>query len=456
MRELSICQVANAVKGRIISGDPRALVKGVSKDSRQVDAGDLFFPFKGERYDAHVFIPQLAEMGCSNFIVSEASAVSELVKKQETINVILVKDVGDALRDLARYYIRLFDIKKIAVTGSNGKTTTKDMIYRIISGRYEAVKTAANMNNEIGLPLSVMKLDERTKVGVFEMGMYTLGEIDLLADIVRPDVGVITNIGTAHIQNFENRDGIRQAKMEIAGYMDENCALVVNTEDGKLAEENAKGAYDLIKVGTGAFNDFVIADMENKGEEGISFSLKHSSEEGHFFLPVMGMHNAFNAALSVAAASRIGIGMEEAAERLREFSLNKLIIKGEIKIIDDTYNASPDSVRAAIDMLEAVEGERKIAVLGDMNELGADSAEYHRQVGGYAATRVDVLITAGEKAIDIGRGAGSVKGRAKTYCCADKDGAWEILEGTLKAGDVVLVKGSRGTTMETLVKRMLE
>ncbi|GHU50379.1 UDP-N-acetylmuramoyl-tripeptide--D-alanyl-D-alanine ligase [Clostridia bacterium] len=456
MKELSICQIAKAVKGRQISGTPNAFVKGVSKDSRQVAPGDMFFPFKGERHDAHAFIPQLIDRGCTSFIISDESAISGLTKEQEGINVILVSDVGDALRDLARYYIRLFDIKKITVTGSNGKTTTKDMIFRITSGSYDTVKTAENMNNEIGLPLSVMKLGEGTEVGIFEMGMYTFGEIDLLADIVRPDVGVITNIGTAHIQNFENRDGIRQAKMEISRYMDEDCSLIINSEGGMLTKENAGGIYDLIRVGTEAFNDFVIANMENRGEDGIAFSLKHRSEEKRFFLPVMGLHNVFNAALSVAAVSRVGIGMEEAAERLREFRLDKLIIKDDIKIIDDTYNASPDSVKAAIDMLEALEGERKIAVLGDMNELGANSAEYHRQVGEYAASRVDVLITAGDKAVDIGRGAEFVKGKAKTYCCADKDGAWGILKEILIPGDVVLVKGSRGMTMETLVKKILE
>ena len=466
MKAFTIDTIAEAVNGKIIAGSPSAMVRNVSKDSRQVEPGDLFFPLKGERYDGHSFIAEAVKAGCSSFIVSSEEQAKKLIDggfcghtvEAAVPNVILVEDVNKALRDLAAFYIRQFDLKKIAVTGSNGKTTTKDMIYQIISGRYSTIKSEANMNNEVGLPLSVLKLSESVEAAIFEMGMYTAGEIDMLADIVRPQTGIITNIGTAHIQNFESREGIRRAKMEIAAYMDSDCALIINTDCNLLTPKKSAGPYKLIKVGSAADNDFVLSDINNRGEAGIDFLISREAEKARFFLPILGVHNALNAALAVAAASEAGIGLMESAARLEGFSIpNKIIEHNGVKVIDDTYNASPDSMKAALDMLKSIEGKRHIAVLGDMNELGNNSKAYHNLIGAYAAIKgMDALITVGAKACEIGNGAEGNLGDGVLYICKTKEDAWGKLENMLRPDDVILIKGSRGMSMETLVKRILE
>ncbi|MDR2089663.1 MAG: UDP-N-acetylmuramoyl-tripeptide--D-alanyl-D-alanine ligase [Clostridiales Family XIII bacterium] len=456
MMELSFGEIAEAVNGRLIGGDANARVRGVSTDSREVRQGDLFFPLIGEKHDAHRFIPDAMRAGCAHFIVARADAAPA----DGASNVILVADTTRALQDLARFCIRRLDLKKLAVTGSTGKTTTKEILAHICGGRYRTAKSPANMNNEIGLPLSILRMQEDAEAAVLEMGMYRAGEIDLLADIVRPNVGVITNTGTAHIENFESREGIRDAKLEIAGYMGPQDALVVNaTGDGAPdLGALAAGPYRLVKVGNTGKSDFILSGVASDNEKGVSFFLEHGEDMQRFFLPILGTHNAMNAALAVAAASCVGISMAEAAKRLNKFSMsNKLTGKNGMKVIDDTYNANPDSMRAALDMLETVRGIRKVAVLGDMNELGKRSAEYHRQIGAYAAEKgVDLLIAVGEKAADIAEGAREAKRGPDVRHFETKERALEEMKGMLTAGDVILVKGSRGMAMETLVKRILE
>jgi UDP-N-acetylmuramoyl-tripeptide--D-alanyl-D-alanine ligase len=315
------------------------------------------------------------------------------------------------------------------------------------------------MNNEIGLPLSILGMEEDAEALVLEMGMYRAGEIDMLADIVRPDVGVITNIGTAHIKNFENQDGIRDAKLEIAGYMGPQDTLIINTTgDNALREVCAPGPYRIVKVGNTGKSDFILSGVESAGEKGVAFFLEHGEEILKFSMPILGIHNATNAALAVAAAFCLGVPMSEAAARLKKFTVsNKLTGRNGMKIIDDTYNANPDSMRAGLDTLETVRGIRKIAVLGDMNELGKKSDEYHRQIGAYAAGKgVDLLIAVGEKAAGIADGAKEAKPELTVLHFDTKDRAWDKMKGILRAGDVILVKGSRGMAMETLVKRILE
>jgi UDP-N-acetylmuramoyl-tripeptide--D-alanyl-D-alanine ligase len=455
MRELNFGEIAEAVAGRRIGGDADARVRGVSTDSREAGPGDLFFPLIGEKHDAHRFIGDAMRAGCRNFIVSRKDAAPA----DGGANVILVEDTTRALQDLARFYIRRFDLKKLAVTGSAGKTTTKEMLFHICCGRYKTAKSRANMNNEIGLPLSILDMEEDAEAVVLEMGMYRAGEIGLLADIVRPNVGVITNVGTAHIKNFENRDGIRDAKLEIARYMGPQDTLVINTiGDNALSEECASGDYRLLKVGNTGKSDFILTGVKGDNDKEISFFLERGEEIQKFVIPIIGIHNATNAALAVAAASRVGVSMAEAAKRLEKFTIsNKLTGKNGMKVIDDTYNANPDSMRAALDMLETVRGIRKIAVLGDMNELGKKSAEYHKRIGAYAAGKnVDLLIAVGEKAAGIAEGAREANAALEVLYFETKDRAWDAMKGILTAGDVILVKGSRGMSMETLVKRILE
>ncbi|MDR2296347.1 MAG: UDP-N-acetylmuramoyl-tripeptide--D-alanyl-D-alanine ligase [Clostridiales Family XIII bacterium] len=455
MMELRLGEIAEAVGGSLIRGDANACVRGVSTDSREAGASDLFIPLIGERYDAHDFIADALRAGCESFIVAREDAAPA----DGGANVIRVADTTRALQDLARFYLRRLDPKRLAVTGSTGKTTTKEMLSHICGARYRTAKSRANMNNEIGLPLSILGMAPDTEAVVLEMGMYRAGEIELLADIVRPEVGVITNVGTAHIAHFESRDGIRDAKLEIAAHMGPRDTLVINaTGDDALREACASGPHKLVKVGNTGKSDFILSGVESDNEKGISFFLEHGEDMQRFLLPILGIHNAMNAALAVAAASCVGIGMAEAAKRLSKFTLNsKLTGRKGMKVIDDSYNANPDSMRAALDMLGTVRGIRKVAVLGDMNDLGKRSAEYHRRIGAYAAEKgVDLLIAVGEKAAGIAAGAREAKPALDVLHFESKDRAHRELPGILTAGDVILVKGSRGMAMETLVKRILE
>jgi UDP-N-acetylmuramoyl-tripeptide--D-alanyl-D-alanine ligase len=279
------------------------------------------------------------------------------------------------------------NIGRLAITGSTGKTTTKDMLAHICAGRFKTAKSDSNMNNEIGLPLSVLAMDGSEEIGVFEMGMYQKGEIDTLAGILKPEIGVITNIGMSHIQNFKNQEGILNAKLEISNYMGKGGVLIVNADDAFLSRD---GIYDeeleIVKVGRTGKSDFIISAVVSAAENELNFNLEHGGEIEKFKLNMLGTHNAVNASLAAAAAFRIGIPLKESAERLVQYSApGRLIGKNGMKILDDTYNASPDSMRAALDSLNGIRGIRKIAILGDMNELGERSPEFHREVGEYAS-----------------------------------------------------------------------
>jgi len=222
MKRLTIEQITRAVTGELLQGDPKDEITGVSTDSRKVMEGEVFFPLIGEQHDAHDFIPQALERGCRTVILSrkpdEKLTQNHTMNQAKTLNLILVNDTTKALQDLAAYYLSLFSIKKIGVTGSTGKTTTKEMLYWIFSERYKTARNVGNLNNHIGLPLTVLSLPEDTEAGIFEMGMSELGEIDLLAELVRPDIGIITNTGISHIENLGSREKILKAKLEITNY----------------------------------------------------------------------------------------------------------------------------------------------------------------------------------------------------------------------------------------------
>lgn len=461
MKKLTMKEVSKAVKGRLIIGKEDSVIERVSTDSRNAGAEDLFFPLIGENHDAHKFIPMAAKGGCRNFIVSNAKSVENEAEIEGEINVILVEDTTHALQDLAAFYLSTFNMKKIGVTGSTGKTTTKDMLYYICSEKYKTARNVGNFNNHIGLPLTVLGFEEGTEVGILEMGMSEFGEIHVLADIVRPHIGIITNIGTSHIENLGSRENILKAKLEITDFFSEKNLLVVNEISELLTKENTKGVYKRISIGNNGKSDFIISDIADKGEEGISFTLEHEFQTQRFEMPVPGRHNAVNASLAVAAATELGITMAEAAKGLSKMELTdkRLNIKGRngIKVIDDTYNASPDSMKAGIDVLMASKGMRKIAVLADMLEMGKESPEYHREVGRYAGQKkVDLLIAVGADAKYIAEGAADeLEAENIRYYSNKKDLLKEIMN-ILQLGDMVLVKGSRGMAMDQIVKKIME
>lgn len=464
MREFTIAEVVSAVKGRLICGSGDGSVLKVCTDSRLAKPGDLFFPLIGEKNNGHDYLAQVFERGCRSVIVSEPKKIPKRFFLSDGMqpDVILVENTTKALQDLAAYYLSTLPIKhKVAVTGSVGKTSTRDMMYYIASMKYKTGRNIKNFNNWFGLPLSILEFAPDTEAAVLEMGMDNFGQIETLARIAEPDIALITNIGISHIENLGSREGILKAKMEVTSCFDESCTLIVNSDCDMLCRENVTGPYNLITVGTDEQNEYIVRDICDFGDKGIKYTLIHNDKSYIVNLNVPGAHNALNATLAIAAGEKMGISIETSVKGLSEAQLTekRLNIKEKdgIKIIDDTYNACPASVMSAITTLANTEGKRKIAIIGDMYELGSETEAAHAEVGRFAGrTGLDYVIAVGEFAKGYTEGAGSFLPDERVLYCKDKQELLPKLDTLLAAGDVVLVKASRGMEMEEIVKEILK
>jgi UDP-N-acetylmuramoyl-tripeptide--D-alanyl-D-alanine ligase len=273
MKSLTVRQILEAVCGELLHGNPEDVINGISTDTRVVSKGEAFFALIGEQHDAHDFIPQAIDRGCSLVVLSKMPENQLL--QTNNVSFLLVDNTTEALQRLAKYYLSLLSIKKIGVTGSTGKTTTKEMLFRIFSEKYKTSRNPGNFNNHIGLPLTVLSIEDDTEVGIFEMGMSEFGEIDLLAELIRPDIGIITNIGNSHIENLGSRENILKAKLEIVNYFDQDSILIINEESDLLSKEAVKGRYKVITIGNTGKSDFILSNIIDFGEEGIEFSIEY-------------------------------------------------------------------------------------------------------------------------------------------------------------------------------------
>ncbi len=467
MKTLTCKELARLAGGKIISGNESVVINEVVIDSRKAKAGSIFVALKGENHDAHSFLESACEAGACAVMISNEESAKNLIEKLEksegakNVTVIKVEDTLEGLTELSRKYLETFDIKKVAVTGSTGKTSTKDMLHCILSEKYVTAKTKGNYNNEIGMPLTILALEEGTEAVVLEMGMSSFGEIHHLVDVARPDLAIITNVGIAHMENLGSREGILKAKLEVTDFFDENNLLIIYDDGDVLSRESAGGRYRIETIGKDGNSEFIISSVDDRGAEGVSYTLEHNCKAYKVNLSVAGVHNAINASLAIAAGLELGVSIEEAVAGLGKLKLTdkRLSLKGKngIKVIDDTYNASPDSMKAGISVLTATSGIRKVAVLGDMYELGENSFEYHKQVGKFAALKkVDLVIAIGKEAKGIYEGAAEL---LPPECVAHFDTKEEFIERIneyITKGDVVIVKGSRGMSMEKIVEKILE
>ena len=456
MNEITIEKIVDATNGKLLSGSKDNVIQEVCTDSRTAKKGDLFVPIIGEVHDAHKFIPQAYERGCRAFLVSRTEAADGLKDCQ----IILVGDTTGAVQDLAAVYLEGLGLKKIAVTGSVGKTSTRDMVHAILSEKFRTGTAKKNFNNSIGVPLTIFSFDDSLEAAVLEMGMDHAGEIHRLAEIIRPDIGIITNVGISHIENFaDGRDGILKAKMEITDYFGPTNTLVINSD--MLKKADFSGGYKLIRVGEEPEADYRISDIRDYGEKGIRYTLSAEGKEYEICLHVPGAHNAVNSALAIAGCRQMGVTTEQAISGLAHLELTgkRLAVKEKngITVIDDTYNAAPASMKSLIDTLVHTDGQRKIAVFAGMNELGAESPKYHREVGEYAGKRdLDLLITVGEKAEDIAVGYRNVKDCGKAVHFDRKEDLYPEIKNLFRTGDVIAVKGSRLMEMEQVAAEILK
>lgn len=461
MKRISIEEAARAAGGRLLRKGKKGHITGVRHDSRECGEGDLFVAVKGENRDGHEYISQAVRNGCAAVMVSCGGEWMRQIEEADA-SVIEVADTVEALGMLAKHYLESLHLKKVAVTGSVGKTTVRDMIYYVLSEKYRCGRNIKNYNNEIGLPLSILRFDEDTEAAVLELGMSDFGEIDSLAGIVKPDVGVITNIGVAHIEHLGSREGIFRAKMEMAPHIGDGSGkgtLIFACDNDMLTKETTAGNYRQICVGENGKSDYIISDIDDRGVGGISFTLEHKEQTYRIELPVAGRHNAVNAALAIAVGETMGVDIEDAARGLMNTKLTgsrlNIIDCGGFKIIDDTYNASPDSMKGALKVLEKSPGSKKTAVLGDMYELGSDSERQHFGVGVFArGLDIDVIVTIGSEAEKIADGASG--GRAEVYKYVKKEDFYDKIDELKKEGSIILVKGSRGMEMERIVEKLLE
>ena len=466
MRPFTVEEIIKAVGGTLVSGEKENIVYRVCTDSRKAEPGDLFFPLKGENNDGHDFLGQVLEAGCRTIVVSDESKIPKqaFASQPGDADIIVVDDTTAALQALASYYLDCLPLKKkIAVTGSVGKTSTRDMLYYAASTSFKTGRNPKNFNNYFGLPLSIMDFEPDTEVAVLEMGMASAGEIETLARIARPDIAVITNIGVSHIENLGSREGILKAKLEVTCCFDENSVLIINADNDMLTPENVKGPYRVITVGTGENCDYRINDVCDFGDKGIEYTLCHEGKDYRIKLPVPGAHNAINASLAVAAAGLMGISPETAIKGFEQAELTekRLNIKkqGRIKVIDDTYNACPESMKSALNTLmstDVEEGGRRVAVLGDMFGLGKESPAAHLEVGRYAVEKKpDLLIAVGKDAEYIAQGAEPL-GDGHVLRYETREDLEKEVHEIIRPGDTVLVKASRSMEMEKTVKEILK
>ena len=450
MEGLTLSDVIESTRGHWTGrDDPSAIVPtGVSIDTRTLKSGEIFFALPGEKVDGHQFLDAAFARGACAAVVTRSGA-----QESRQSELLIVVDAPDlALGDLARSYRRRFDIPVIGITGSSGKTTTKDMVAAVLNTRYRVLATKGNLNNRLGVPLTLFNLSTHCDVAVIEMGISERDGMHYLCKIAQPTIGMITNIGPAHLEFFGSVEGVAKAKGELLEYLDESSMTILNLDDLFLSKEIAKVKGRLLGIGIERICQF-------RGE-GLKLDQKgfgHFSLQGHsFHLSIPGKHNVYNALMAATAGWALNVPLQDAAKALENFTLTKLrsqvLEHNGIRMINDTYNANPASMRAALETLSQIEVDgRRIAVVGDMRELGAMTHDAHRALGREAGNRqIDALFALGDLAKVVVEG-GRESGIDQAWAYADRDALTRALQAYLKPGDLMLIKGSRGIAMERIV-----
>jgi UDP-N-acetylmuramoyl-tripeptide--D-alanyl-D-alanine ligase len=451
MRSAKLREVIAAIGGKLVNGKVDVEIIGVSTDTRTTQPGDLFFALIGENSDGHHYVSAAFEKGAAAVIVSQP------VETDGTI--IQVPDTLVALGDLAKWHRQRFDIRVVGITGSVGKTITKEMVAAVLSSQFKILKNAGNFNNEIGAPLTIFQLEPDHDILVQEMAMRLPGEVARLADIAKPDIGVVTNIGISHIERLGSQDAIAAAKAELIGALPDDGIAVLNRDDKYFDFLSGKAGSNVVSYGSTG-GDIRAESVEIDSEGRPSFTLVIGGSSRQVNLPVVGAHNVSNALAAAAVGLCFGLSLDEIANALQGLQAadkraNVFIASGGYKIFDDTYNASPASMIAAIKTLASMGGSRKIAVLGDMKELGDHTESGHREVGeAIAKSDVAILFTVGELAWDIAVGARDVGFTGVIRGFDTSNNAAEALKAEVRAGDVILAKGSRAMKMENVVEAL--
>ncbi len=451
MQNIFVRDAVKASHGRLLSGDADAQLAYISIDSRTAGKKALFVPLIGEKQDGHRFIMAALEQGAAAVFTSEHSEESEEVKaaakRWPGAAFIQVDDTRRALQELGAYLRSRLTIPLVGITGSVGKTTTREMVAAALSAGFHVFKTPANHNSQVGVPLTLSQISDTDEIGVLELGMSEPGEMTVIAQIAAVDMAVITNVGVTHIENLGTRENILREKLKIQDGMRADGPVFLNGDNDLLGISRAREGHKTVYFGTGENADYRAVDI--RLERGCpSFTMVHGERRIPVTLSVMGEHNVLNALAALAVADYNGVPLEAAAEKLREFTgfknRQQIREKQGITVIDDTYNASPDSMKAALRVLSSFgQARRRVAVLADMKELGPDERRFHREVGEFlAGEKVELLVTFGELAGEIGEGARERRPSLQTAAFTVREKMTEFLKRELSAGDCVLFKGS--------------
>lgn len=451
MKNLTLENITKACRG-IYRGEESKLsreVAGVVIDSRKVQKDFLFVAIDGERVNAHRFIPDTVKSGA-------LCAVSHEDLGETDFPYILVESTGQALLDIAKLYRDSFDVKVVGITGSVGKTSTKEMIASVLSQKYNVHKTLGNFNNEWGLPISIFEMNESHQVSILEMGVNHFGEMRRLSSVANPDICIITNIGIAHLEFFKTREGILQEKSQMIQDMKNGGTIILNGDDDLLSKMGPVKGVKPIFFGISNSCEFYVSDLKSAGLKGTECTLHlPSGESFHCLVPLPGIHMVSNALAGAAAGYSLGLTSEEIKAGIENLpsipGRNNIISTDKLVILDDCYNANPISMKAAIDVLTMAIG-RKVAVLGSMGELGDDEAKLHSDVGFYAAKQgIDLVCGIGELGKEIAEGAVSGSSLTKALWFKTKADFLSVMTDIIKEGDNILIKASHGMDFPELV-----
>lgn len=456
MKNMTLDNMAKACGGRLIGGDKDHEIAGAVTDSRLIEKDFLFFAIRGERVDGHRFIPQVMEKGAA-CAVCEEMPVPEEGKAAGAC--ILVDSVEKAMQDMAAYYRSGLSLPVVGITGSVGKTSTKEFIASVLEEKYHVLKTQGNYNNEIGVPLTLFRIRQEHEAAVVEMGINHFGEMHRLSRMAAPDIVVMTNIGDCHLEALGSREGILRAKSEIFDFMKPDGRIVINGDDDMLSTIKEVKGITPVTFGKKSNNTYYASDIRQNGLFGTGVRIHMPSGSFYAEIPLPGEHMVYNALAAAAVGEALGLSPEEIAAGIAAVKptsgRSNLIRCADKVVIDDCYNANPVSMCAALDLLAQAD-TRKVAVLGDMFELGENAEKLHGDVGRYAARLgIDVIICAGEISARMAKEAKEVNtGRSEIYYFPEKEALLEKMQELVKPGDTILVKASHGMGFAEVVEKL--
>ncbi len=451
------------VQGKLLQGKETKMFRGVSINSRTTKNGELFVCIKGENFDGHNFLGEAINKGAAGVLLSDSSMLSEgMIAEESSPFVIQSKNTLRALQDLASYQRSQFPFQVVAITGTNGKSTTKEMIASIMETKYKTLKTEGNLNNHIGLPLTLLARKPEHEVGVLEMGMSAAGEIKRLAEIAKPDIGVITNISAGHLKQLKTVKEVQAAKGELFDSLNEGGTAIINADDPLVLELASPLRVNKITFGIERSADVHASDIQNKGSLGFTFTAKIFNQSVPVNIPQIGFCNIYNALAALAAGHAMGISGQQMSKGLEVYQQipqrNEQIIYEGITLINDAYNANPQSMREALKTLSGLNTQgKRFLVIGDMLELGPLSQSAHHELGEeIALSNIDNLVTVGPLAA---LAAESAEANAAKRLQIEKFNthaqAVNYLQGKVEKGDCLLIKGSRGAKMENIIREFL-